>query len=95
MDRKIVDYQKLTDEILQLLVEKYPDGYDESDIITFRNIRNEVVEAVEIRTDDTMYLVKIGTRLVQAMEDFMDDDDDQDDDDLDFKDIPDDTIDEN
>ena len=81
MRRVIVDYQKLNDDILELLVQKYPDGYDTDDIITFRNARNEVVEAVEVRTDDTVYLVKVGKRLVQAMEDFGDEDGDHDSDD--------------
>lgn len=81
MIRKIVDYQKLNEDILNLLVEKFPDGYDDSDIITFRNASNEIVEAVEVRTEDTIYLVKVGKRLVQAMEDFAEDDDDFDDDD--------------
>lgn len=70
MLRKIVDYQKLNEEILNLLVDKFPDGYSDTDIITFRNADNEVVEAVEIRTEDTIYLVKIGKRLIAAMEDF-------------------------
>lgn len=83
MIRKIVDYNKLNDDILNLLVEKFPDGYDDSDIISFRNAKNEVVEAVEVRTDDTIYLVKVGVRLVQAMEDFGEEDDtDKDDDDM-------------
>lgn len=82
LKRVIVDFKKLTSEILELLVEKYPDGYDDTDIITFRNLKNEVVEAVEVRTDDTIYLVKVGTRLIQAMEDYGDDD--SSDDDVDF-----------
>ena len=68
-------------DILDLLVEKFPDGYDDSDIISFRNLKNEVVEAVEVRTEDTIYLVKVGTRLVQAMEDFAEEEDDDDTDD--------------
>lgn len=78
MTRKIVDYQKLTEDILALLVTKYPDGYDDDDIITFRNAKNEVVEAVEVRTEEFVYLVKVGKRLVQAMEDFNDDEKDND-----------------
>ena len=35
MRRVIVDYKKLNNDILDLLVTKYPDGYDEDDIITF------------------------------------------------------------
>ena len=60
MIRKIVDYQKLNTDILTLLVEKFPIGYDDDNIIWFRNAENELIEAVEIRTDDTIYLVKIG-----------------------------------
>jgi hypothetical protein len=56
MKRVIVDYAKLTNEILNLLVEKFPDGYDDSNIVRFRNA-NELIEAVEVRTDDTNYLV--------------------------------------
>ncbi len=74
MIRKIVDYQKLNEAILNLLVEKFPDGYDEDDIITFKNMHNEIVEAIEVRTEDTIYLVKVGKRLVQAMENFIDED---------------------
>ncbi len=70
MIRKIVDYQKLNEELLNLLVEKFPDGYSDKDIIAFRNAQNEFIEAVEIKTEDTIYLVKVGKRLVQAMEDF-------------------------
>ncbi|WP_412987654.1 hypothetical protein [Pontimicrobium sp. IMCC45349] len=75
MIRKIVDYQKLNEELLNLLVDKFPDGYSDKDIIAFRNAQNEFIEAVEIRTEDTIYLVKVGKRLVQAMEDFEDGDD--------------------
>ena len=74
MIRKIVDYQKLNEDILNLLTDKFPYGYDETDIISFRNAQNEVIEAVEVKTEDTIYLVKVGKRLVQAMEDFEDSD---------------------
>ncbi|MBT4779581.1 MAG: hypothetical protein HON97_03970 [Polaribacter sp.] len=74
MIRKIVDYQKLNEDILNLLVEKYPDGYADKDIIAFRNAQNEYIEAVEVRTEDTSYLVKVGKRLVQAMEEHEEDD---------------------
>jgi|TARA_B110000977_G_scaffold184065_1_gene247338 hypothetical protein len=74
MIRKIVDYQKLNTDILTLLVEKFPIGYDDDDIISFRNAKNELIEAVEVRTDDTIYLVKIGVKLVKAMEEHEEED---------------------
>ncbi|KAF2336736.1 DNA primase [Flavobacterium ginsenosidimutans] len=75
MKRVIVDYAKLTNEILNLLVEKFPDGYDDSDVIRFRNAKNELVEAVEVRTEDTIYLVKISTKLADRIENYDEDDD--------------------
>jgi hypothetical protein len=74
MKRIIVDYRKLTPEILTLLVEKYPDGYDDGQIITFKNARNETVEAVEVKTEDTIYLVKVSSRLEVTMANFDEDD---------------------
>lgn len=73
MKRIIVDYKKLNEDILNLLVDKFPDGYDDDDVIAFRNAQNEVVEALELRTDNTIYLIKVGKRLMQAMENYNDD----------------------
>ena len=75
MKRIIVDYSKLTNEILNLLVERFPDGYDDSNIIRFRNAQNELIEAVEVKTEDTIYLVKVSTKLASRLEKFDEDDD--------------------
>jgi hypothetical protein len=74
MKRIIVDYAKLTGDILNLLVEKFPDGYDSTDIIRFRNAKDELIEAVEVRTEDSIYLVKVSTKLANRMEKFEEDD---------------------
>jgi DNA-directed RNA polymerase subunit delta len=74
MKRVIVDYAKLTNEILNLLVERFPDGYDDSDIIRFRNAKNELIEAVEVRTEDTIYLVKVSMKLADRIENYDEDD---------------------
>ncbi|MCG2611709.1 DNA primase [Flavobacterium sp. SM15] len=75
MKRVIVDYAKLTNEILTLLVEKFPDGYDDTDIVRFKNAKNESIEAVEVRTEDTIYLVKVSTKLADRIENYDEDDD--------------------
>jgi hypothetical protein len=74
MKRIIVDYAKLTHEILNLLVDKFPDGYDDSNIIRFRNAQNELIEAVEVKTEDTVFLVKISTNLADRIENYDEDD---------------------
>ena len=82
LKRVIVDFKKLTPEILALLVERYPDGYDDVHIIKFKNAKNELIEAVEVTTEDTKYLVKVSTKLAVTMENYDEDDyEDYDDDD--------------
>jgi hypothetical protein len=70
MKRIIVDYRKLTPQLLTLLKEKFPDGYSDKDIITFDNHHNETIEAVEIKTDDADYLVKVSSKLHYTMTNF-------------------------
>lgn len=82
--RVIVDFKKLNDEILTLLVDKYPDGYSDKDVIVFKNAKGETVEAVEVQTEDCSYLVKISQRLESVMELFEEDEDYSFDDDVSF-----------
>ncbi len=77
MKRIIVDYNKLTQEILNLLVEKFPDGYGIGDIVKFTNHKGQFIEAVEVSTTDTVYLVKISDELVDSMENHDDDNEDE------------------
>lgn len=88
MKRIIIDYKKLTPEILSLLVQKYPDGYDDRDVIVFKNSKNETIEAVEVKTEDSFYLVKISTRLEDTMTKFDVEDYEDDEMDLNFVDLP-------
>jgi hypothetical protein len=74
LKRIIVDFKKLTPEVLKLLVERYPDGYDDDHIITFKNANGERIEAVEVTTDDTKYLVKISAKLEVTMANYDEDD---------------------
>lgn len=83
--RVIVDFKKINDEILSLLVEKYPDGYGDSDVIVFKNAKGETVEAVEVQTEDTAYLVKISQRLEIVMEEYDEDEEYVYDEDRDFE----------
>ncbi|MEG1376823.1 MAG: DNA primase [Myroides sp.] len=74
MKRIIVDYAKLTNEILSLLVERFPDGYDDADVIQFTNAKGELIEAVEVKTNDTIYLVKVSTKLQDRIGNFEEED---------------------
>jgi hypothetical protein len=72
MLRKLVDYKKLDHELAALLIETYPDGYGDDDIISFRNAQGDFVEAVEIQTPETLYLVKISQSLANFISNFED-----------------------
>ena len=74
LKRVIVDFKKLTPEVLKLLVEKYPDGYGDNEIIAFRNAHGERIEAVEVLTEDTKYLVKISAKLEYTMANYDEED---------------------
>ena len=73
MKRLIVDYKKLNKDILDLLVTQYPYGFDEEDdIIEFTLASGEIVKAVKVNSEDTIYLVKIGSKLNQAIKEHED-----------------------
>lgn len=72
MLRKLVDYKKLDHELAALLIETYPYGYGDEDIIIFKNAHGDIVEAVEIKTKDTLYLVKISKSLANFISNFED-----------------------
>lgn len=70
MKKVIVDYKKLTPEVLQLLTEKFPDGYGDDDIIKFEDHHNHSIEAIEVKTKDAIYLVKVSSKLHYTMTNF-------------------------
>jgi len=70
MKRVIVDYNKITKEILNLLVTTYPDGYNTMDIISFRDKNMNLIDAIQVQNHDTIYLVKISNKLTNTMEDY-------------------------
>ncbi|MFD2585686.1 hypothetical protein ACFSQJ_02015 [Croceitalea marina] len=72
MKRVIVDYKRLDHTVAALLIDLYPHGYGDEDIIILRKPNGEVVEAVEVKTDDTIYLVKISNSLSNFIATFED-----------------------
>lgn len=72
MKRILIDYKKLNNETVSLLIENYPYGYGDDDIIAFKNLKGEIVETVELKTKDTLYLVKISKSLSNFIANFDD-----------------------
>ena len=72
MKRIIVGFDKLSPKILNLFVERYPDGYGDNDIIEFKNGTGETIQAVELKSTDTVYLIRIGKKMNQIIQEFED-----------------------
>lgn len=70
MRRIIVDYKKLDHAIAAQLIDLYPHGYGDDDIIVLKKPNGELVEAVEVTTADTIYLVKISKSLSNFIANF-------------------------
>lgn len=86
MKRLIVDYKKLSEKILNLLDSQYPFGYDDDDIIKFKLASGEIAEAIEVRSEDTVYLIKVGSKLTQIIKQNEKDNFEKEDDFVDLKD---------
>lgn len=67
MKRIIVDYTNLNEKMLNLLLEKYPEGYEYNDILRFQTSKGETIKAIEIRTEDSIYLIKVSAELDRVM----------------------------
>ncbi|MDO6473219.1 hypothetical protein [Maribacter sp. 1_MG-2023] len=70
MTRRLINYRKLDHQLAALLIETYPHGYGDEDIISFKNIKGDYVEAVELKTAETLYLVKISKSLSNFIANF-------------------------
>lgn len=70
MKRVLIDYKKLDHKVVAILIDSYPDGYGDDDVITIKKPNGEVIEAVEVKTADTIYLVKISKSLSNFISNF-------------------------
>ncbi|MGB5378011.1 hypothetical protein [Muriicola sp.] len=72
MKRILIDYKKLDHSLITRLLDSYPNGYGDEDIVAFKNHKGEFIEAVELRTEDALYLVKISQSLSHFIANFDD-----------------------
>jgi hypothetical protein len=66
--RRIVDYSNVPEDILNMMGDLYPNGY-ERDVIKFPNAKGELISAVRVETDDTIFLIKVSSQLKQMFDD--------------------------
>jgi hypothetical protein len=66
MKRVIKDYNAITEEQATLIKEKFPNGFENEHLVSFTTPKGEYIKALEIRTEDTIYLFKIDKNMSVA-----------------------------
>ena len=72
--RIIVDYKNITSDILELFSQRYPYGYEDEDVIKFKNSKGEMVRAIPFETSKAKYLVKVSTQMDAKIDAFLEED---------------------
>ena len=73
MKRVIKDYNNITDEHAALIQAAYPNGFENEHLVSFTTPKGAFIKALEIRTEDTIYLFKIDKNMKVVEEDVHDD----------------------
>ncbi len=74
MKRVIKDYKSISGQHLDMIAQEFPEGFTLDDLITFKKPDGDTFKGLEIKTEDTIYLFKIDTRMLDLIDDHTDDD---------------------
>ncbi|MFT4778427.1 MAG: TATA-binding protein-associated factor Taf7 [Flavobacteriales bacterium] len=74
MKRIIKDYKTITSAQLALITAEYPDGFEIADLVSFKKPDGVEFRGLEIMSDDTLYLFKIDTKMLKAIDEQTDED---------------------
>ncbi len=61
--RVIKDYNTLSQEHIDLINEHYPNGFENENLVSFVTPKGQFIKALEVRTDDTIYLFKVDKNM--------------------------------
>ena len=61
--RVIKDYKSLGQEHIDLINEHFPNGFENEHLVSFTTPKGQFIKALEIRTEDTIYLFKIDKNM--------------------------------
>lgn len=73
MKRVIKDYNSITDEHAALITAAFPNGFENENLVSFTTPKGAFIKALEIRTEDTIYLFKIDKNMKVDEEESNDD----------------------
>jgi len=74
--RIVIDYTKLSEDIINRIKIEYPEGYEDN-LIMFTNAKGAFVSALPFETDDIYYLIRMteteAREIIEDDDDFGDD----------------------
>ncbi|MDM8159307.1 hypothetical protein QUH73_05710 [Labilibaculum sp. K2S] len=70
MKRVIKDFKSIGIELIQRLIKTFPDGIYEEDLISITKPNGDKINVVELRTEDTIYLIKMNPELQRRIDSF-------------------------
>jgi DNA-directed RNA polymerase subunit delta len=68
MKRIIKDYKSISQEHADLIAQHFPNGFENENLISFTTPKGEFIKALEIKTEDTIYLFKIDKNMAVVNE---------------------------
>jgi hypothetical protein len=66
---KVINFQNLTSDLIELLNKKYPDGY-QNHVIKVNPPKKDAFYGVTLDTPDTSYLIKVPVKIDSNPEEF-------------------------
>ena len=58
MKKVAVNFENITTEIMQAIAKQYPQGFIESDIVSFSSFNDALEDRVKLLLNETVYLIK-------------------------------------
>ena len=62
------DYRSITDDHMRMIKTQYPHGFSDSDLVTLKRSDGSYFDALELRSEDAVYLVKVNHNLLEAID---------------------------
>ena len=74
MNRIIKNYTNITEKHIALITDSYPEGFGDDDLTTLSMPDGKYVRCLEVRTEDTIYLFRIDSEMIEKLEEATDSD---------------------
>jgi hypothetical protein len=74
MKRVIKNYQNIEQRHIDLIAAAFPEGFGDDDLQLLTLPTGKYLRALEVRTEDTVYLFRIDSEMMEVLEEATDDD---------------------